>query len=164
MVKHENAPRTRGGGGFAHTNICSVPEKGVSGTEYSFRTVEACFLHRMLPKTRRVPQEAVLRTARIFRTTGGPLWYRMSRMPQMPGKISLFQYSTIGKFLTNARKKRPPTAPQPSPSHREIECQLLRLRLMLATLGARCRHDGRHRVIEAGHIKCLVCAQQAFGQ
>ena len=87
---------------------------------------------------RRVPQEAVLRTARIFRTTGGPLRYRMSRMPQMPGKRSLpqttlpeihkcqgkglfprqyyrksnkhqkrglFPYSTIGKFLTNARKK-----------------------------------------------------------
>ena len=26
---------------------------GGSGTEYSFRTVEACFLHRMLPKTHR---------------------------------------------------------------------------------------------------------------
>ena len=35
-----------------------VPEEGVSGTEYIFRTVEACFLHRMPQKMRRVPQEA----------------------------------------------------------------------------------------------------------
>ena len=54
-----------------------VPEKAVFGTEYLFRTVEACFLHRMLLKMRRVPQEAVFCTARIFRTTGGPLRYRM---------------------------------------------------------------------------------------
>ena len=54
-----------------------VPEKAVSGTEYPSRTVEACFLHRMLLKMRRVPQEAFLSTARIFRTIGGPLRYRM---------------------------------------------------------------------------------------
>lgn len=28
--------------------VYSVPEKGVSGTEYPFRTGNACFLHRML--------------------------------------------------------------------------------------------------------------------
>ena len=39
--------------------------------------VEACFLHRMPPKMRRVPQEAFLSTARMFRTIGGPLRYRM---------------------------------------------------------------------------------------
>ena len=65
------------GGCFAHTNICSVPEKGVSGTEYHSCTRKACFLHRMLPKTHSVPQEAFLSTARIFRTTEGPLRYRM---------------------------------------------------------------------------------------
>ena len=54
-----------------------VPEKAVFGTEYLFRTVKACFLHRMPLKMRRVPQEAFLSTARIFRTTGGPLRYRM---------------------------------------------------------------------------------------
>ena len=32
-----------------------VPEKAVFDTEYLFRTVEACFLHRMLLKMRRVP-------------------------------------------------------------------------------------------------------------
>ena len=52
-------------------------KRGFSCTEYLFRTVEACFLHRMLPKMRRVPQEAFLSTARIFRTIGGPLRYRM---------------------------------------------------------------------------------------
>ena len=54
-----------------------VPEKGVSGTEYPFRTVEACFLHRMPLKMRRVPQEPVLSTECVFRTVGGPLRYRM---------------------------------------------------------------------------------------
>ena len=67
---------------FSGHLACPVPEKGVSGTEYSFRTVEACFLHRMLPKMRRVPQEPVFRTARIFRTVGGPFWYRISQMPE----------------------------------------------------------------------------------
>ena len=60
-----------------------VPEKAVFGTEYLFRTVEACFLHRMLPKMRRVPQEPVLRTARTFRTIGGPLRYRMPTQRQV---------------------------------------------------------------------------------
>ena len=57
--------------------VYSVPEKGVSGTEYPFRTGKACFLHRMPQKMRRVPQEAVLRTARIFRTVEACFWYRV---------------------------------------------------------------------------------------
>ena len=60
----------------------SVPEKGVSGTEYPSCTVEACFLHRMPQKMRRVPEEAFLSTARIFRTVGGPCCYRISQMPE----------------------------------------------------------------------------------
>ena len=52
-----------------------VPEKAVFGTEYPFRTVEACFLHRMPLKMRRVPQEAFLSTARIFRTVKACFWY-----------------------------------------------------------------------------------------
>ena len=60
-----------------------VPQKPVFGTEYLFRTVEACFLHRMLPKMRRVPQEAFLSTARIFRTIGGPLRYRIPDTEQV---------------------------------------------------------------------------------
>ena len=79
----ENASRTTGGL-FAHTNICSVPEKGVSGTEYHSRTREACFLHREPLKMHRVPQEPVFCTARIFRTTGDPLRYRMA-LPYMQG-------------------------------------------------------------------------------
>ena len=54
-----------------------VPEEAVLRTEYLFRTVEACFLHRMLMKMRRVPQEAFLSTACIFRTREAPLRYRM---------------------------------------------------------------------------------------
>ena len=43
---------------FSGHLACPVPEKGVSGTEYPFRTVEAYFLHRMPQKMRRVPEEA----------------------------------------------------------------------------------------------------------
>ena len=51
--------------------------RGFLRTEYLFRTTEACFLHRMSLKMRRVPQEAFLSTARIFGTREGPLRYRM---------------------------------------------------------------------------------------
>ena len=53
----------------------SVHQKAVSGTEYPFRTVEACFLHRTPLKMRRVPQEAFFSTARMFRTVEGGFWY-----------------------------------------------------------------------------------------
>ena len=62
---------------FSGHLACPVPEKGASGTEYLLRTGKACFLHRMPLKMRRVPEEAFLSTARIFRTVGGPLRYRM---------------------------------------------------------------------------------------
>ena len=61
----------------APLKVRRVPEEAVFGTEYLFRTVEACFEHRVPLKMRRVPQEAFLSTARIFRTIGGPLRYRM---------------------------------------------------------------------------------------
>ena len=69
-----------------------VPEKAVFGTEYLFRTVEACFLHRMPLKMRRVPQEAFLSTARIFRTVEACFWYRVLSLRQVaaaaePGKM-----------------------------------------------------------------------------
>ena len=60
----------------------AVPEKGVSGIEYPSCTGNACFLHRMPQKMRRAPEEAFLSTARIFRTVGGPLRYRISQMPE----------------------------------------------------------------------------------
>ena len=78
-----------------------VPQEPVFGTEYLFRTVEACFLHRMLPKMRRVPQEAFLRTARIFRTIGGPLRYRMPDRGKLPPQRSLTYKKAadrIGRF------------------------------------------------------------------
>ena len=53
----------------------SVHQKAVSGTEYPFRTVEACFLHRTPLKMRRVPQEAFLSTECQFRTVEGGFWY-----------------------------------------------------------------------------------------
>ena len=64
-------------GSFRALKMRCVPEKTVFGTEYLFRTVEACFLHRMLPKMRRVPQEAFLSTARIFGTVKACFWYRV---------------------------------------------------------------------------------------
>ena len=68
---------------FRHQLFCGplkmrrVPEKAVFGTEYLFRTGNACFLHRMPLKMRRVPQEAFLSTECVFRTVEGPLRYRM---------------------------------------------------------------------------------------
>ena len=79
-----------------------VPEKAVFGTEYLFRTVEACFLHRMLPKMRRVPQEAFLSTARIFRTIGGPLRYRIPDRGKLPPRRSLTYKKaadSVGRFV-----------------------------------------------------------------
>ena len=67
---------------FSGHLACPVPEKGASGTEYLLRTRKACFLHRMPLKMRRVPEEAFLSTARIFRTVEGPLRYRILRMPE----------------------------------------------------------------------------------
>ena len=60
-----------------------VPEKAVLRTECLFRTVEACFLHRMLPKMRRVPEEDFLSTARIFRTVEACFWYRVLSQRQV---------------------------------------------------------------------------------
>ena len=61
-----------------------VPEKAVFGTEYLFRTVEACFLHRMLLKMRRVPEEPVSCTECPFRTVGGRFRYRVLRGKLLP--------------------------------------------------------------------------------
>ena len=61
-----NAPEGAGGG-------CCVP----GAPENASRTTEGCSAHRVPLKMRRVPQEPVFCTARIFRTTGGPLRYRM---------------------------------------------------------------------------------------
>ena len=48
-------------------------------------TGEACFLHRMPQKMRRVHQEAFFSTECIFRTSGGPLLYRMpTTLPPQP--------------------------------------------------------------------------------
>ena len=52
-----------------------VPEKAVFGTEYPFRTGNACFLHRMPLMMRRVPQEAFLSTECVFRTVEACFWY-----------------------------------------------------------------------------------------
>ena len=59
-----------------------VPQEAFFGTEYLFRTVGACFLHRMLPKMRRVPQEAFFDTECVFRTVGGRFWYRVPSREQ----------------------------------------------------------------------------------
>ena len=63
----------RAGGCFALSKMHSVHQKAVFCTEFPFGTVEACFLHRVYLKTRRVHQEAFFRTECIFRTPGGPL-------------------------------------------------------------------------------------------
>ena len=59
--------------------------------------VEACFLHRMLPKMRRVPQKPVFCTARIFRTREGPLRYRIFQTARK-------RRALLAPNTTNARK------------------------------------------------------------
>ena len=69
--------RTEDASGAAGDCPQSMESAVLRAFEDASRTVEAYFLHRMLPKMRRVPQEAFLSTARIFRTPVGPLRYRM---------------------------------------------------------------------------------------
>ena len=90
----------------------SVPEKAVFDTEYHFRTVEACFLHRMLLKMRRVPEDAVLRTECPLRTVGGRFRYRVltgKLLPlrnfelhkrKRPTLVDLVQYSANSYLLS----------------------------------------------------------------
>ena len=61
----------------APLKVRRVPQKPVFGTDYLFRTVEACVEHRVPLKMRRVPQEAFLSTARIFGTVKVCFWYRV---------------------------------------------------------------------------------------
>ena len=62
-----------------------VPEEAVFGTEYLFRTGKPIFAHRVPLKTRRVPEEAFLSTARIFGTVGGRFRYRVPSKEQGKG-------------------------------------------------------------------------------
>lgn len=88
---------------FCAPNICSVPEKGVSGTEYHSCTRKACFF------TPSDPENA-------SRTVGGcfahrahiPYHRRPSPVPNVPN-------------ATNARDKRP--LPHTAPSANPHECQ-----------------------------------------
>ena len=79
----ENASRAAGGcpqsveSAVLRPLMRRVPEEPVFGTEYLFRTVEACFLHRMPLKMRRVPEEPVSCTECPFRTIGGRFRYRV---------------------------------------------------------------------------------------
>ena len=115
---------------FSGHLACPVPEKGDSGTVYSFRTVEARFLHRMLPKMRRVPEEAFLSTARIFRTVGGPLRYRILRMPEKRRALPALNASSDRKekgmarnMTRNAAASKKITASVPK-THRQTAPQL----------------------------------------
>ena len=73
---------------FPVPNIPSVPQKPVLNTD-GFQ------------KTRRVPQEAFLSTARIFGTVGCPFWYRILQMPEKRRALPALN-------ATNARKEVPP--------------------------------------------------------
>ena len=57
----------------------------------------------MLPKMRRVPEEAFLSTARIFRTVGGPLRYRILRMPEKRRALPALNASSDRKEKGMAR-------------------------------------------------------------
>ena len=98
---------------FALSKMHSVEQEPVFGTEYLFRTVEACFLHRMLQKMRRVPQEAFLSTECVFRTVGACFWYGalpkthrtwLSGAQESGWQLPLRGLSTLGR----GRGKGPP--------------------------------------------------------
>ena len=115
---------------FSGHLACPVPEKGVSGTEYPSCTGNACFLHRMPQKMRRVPQEPVFCTARIFRTVGGPLRYRILRMPEKrralpaPNASSDRKEKGMARNMTrNAAASKKITASVPK-THRQTAPQL----------------------------------------
>ena len=73
----ENASRTSGG----------CPQSVESAVLWAFedasRTRRGCFWHGTPLKMRRVPQEAFLRTARIFRTVKACFWYRVLTLRQV---------------------------------------------------------------------------------
>ena len=98
---------------FSRHLACPVPEKGVSGTEFPFGTPEACFLHRGPQKMRRVPQEPVFCTARIFGTVGGPLRYRMPTPSIHTLPPQHFQ-PTQNTPANSTPTQRPTTATQPA--------------------------------------------------
>ena len=68
----KDTPRT----GKKYQGVFAVSRRG-GDKKTDGRTKNACFLHRMPLKTRRVHQEPLYGTARPFRTPGGPLRYRM---------------------------------------------------------------------------------------
>ena len=68
----KDTPRT----GKKYQGVFAVSRRG-GDEKTDGRTKNACFLHRMPQKTRRVHQEPLYGTARPFRTPGGPLRYRM---------------------------------------------------------------------------------------
>ena len=78
----------------------SVHQKAVSGTEYPFRTGQACFLHRMLLKMRRVPQEAFLSTECQFRTVEACFWYGA-----LPKNASHLVVRSTGKLVAVASER-----------------------------------------------------------
>ena len=101
VLRTEYLLRTRGGG-FRYR--ISLPyQKSLFFTpnalENASRTIGACFAHRAhIPYHRRpspVPNEPNAKNAKCHKC----------RMPQIPGKKGLFQYSSTDKFPTNARKK-----------------------------------------------------------
>ena len=87
----------------------TVPEEGVSCTESPFRTPEACFLHRVPQKMRRVLEEAFFSTECIFRTPGGPLLYRM------PSTLSP-QHSQHPQPSSTPKTQRPTTVTRTTPT------------------------------------------------
>ena len=88
-------------------SVNPVPQEGVFGTEYLFRTESACFLHREPLKTRRVHQEPLYGTARPFRTPGGPLRYRM--IPRQKGERPCLRtnFSNCQKREGHCKKRSP---------------------------------------------------------
>lgn len=81
-----------------------IPYQGGSVTENAFGTTGACFAHRVSLKMRRVPEEAFLSTACIFRTPEGPPRYRMPTT-QPPNHIATTAHPALRYRIPQTAKK-----------------------------------------------------------
>ena len=105
-LEAKDTPRT----GKKYQGVFAVSRRG-GDEKTDGRTKNACFLHRVPLKTRRVHQEAFFSTECIFRTPGAPLRYRASipytrRPSTVPNATSAKRRKTLpAPNFSNCRKR-----------------------------------------------------------
>ena len=113
----KDTPRT----GKKYQGVFAVSRRG-GDKKTDGRTKNACFLHRMPLKTRRVHQEPLYGTARPFRTQGGPLRYRMlhRQKGERPCLRRIFKLPEKRRPLQKAQPGTPPRARKSQP--KSLQC------------------------------------------